>query len=64
MLSLENISTGELCLGSELEYFIDEENMTGDVYLDGDLIFQAMDVITEEALQLQLQKEFVINIID
>ena len=38
--------------------------MTGDVYLDGDLIFQAMDVVTEEALKLQLQKEFVINIIN
>ena len=36
--------TGDNFIGEELEYFIDDETLIGEVYLDGDLIFQADDI--------------------
>ena len=44
MYTLENISTGEVLNGEEIEYFIDDDTRIGEVYLDGDLIYQHLDV--------------------
>ena len=38
MITLENISTGEVFAGDELEFFVDDDTLIGEVFLDGDLI--------------------------
>ena len=58
MITLENISTGEVFEGQELEYFVDDETSIGEVYLEGDLIFQALDVINDHQLDHALRLEF------
>ena len=58
MITLENISTGEVFNGDEIEYFIDDDTLIGEVYLDGDLIFQSLEVINDSQLDHALNKEF------
>ena len=58
MITLENISTGEVFNGDEIEYFIDDDTQIGEVYLDGDLVFQSLDVINDDQLEHALNKEF------
>ena len=58
MITLENISTGEVFNGSEIEYFIDDDTLIGEVYLDGDLVFQSLDVMDDGQLEHALNKEF------
>ena len=53
--------TGDNFLGEELEYFIDDETLIGEVYLDGDLIFQADDMSDEDMLEIEFQNEFHIR---
>ena len=59
MITLENISTGEVYNGDEIEYFIDDDTLIGEVYLDGDLIFQSLEVIDAEILNASLLSEFM-----
>ena len=61
MIILENISTGEVFNGNEIEYFVDDDTHIGEVYLDGDLVFQSLEVINDEQLELALYKEFKVN---
>jgi hypothetical protein len=61
MITLENISTGEVFNGNEIEYFIDDDTLIGEVYLDGDLIFQSLDVINDNQLDHALNKEFKVT---
>jgi len=61
MLKLENISTGETLIGEELEFFVDDDTLIGEVYLDGDLIFQAFDTVDEDQLELEFYKEYIID---
>ncbi len=58
MKTIENISTGEVFEGSEIEYFIDDETQIGEVYIDGDLIFQSLDVIDDNQLEHAFRQEF------
>ena len=58
MITLENISTGEVFNGEELEFFIDDDTLIGEVFLDGDLIFQSLDVLDDEQLEHALKLEF------
>jgi hypothetical protein len=58
MITLENISTGEVFNGDELEFFVDDDTLIGEVFLDGDLIFQALDVLDDEQLEHELKIEF------
>jgi hypothetical protein len=58
MITLENIMTGDTFIGEELEFFIDDETLIGEVYLDGDLIFQADDMSNEDLLEIEFHKEF------
>ena len=58
MITLENISTGEVFNGNEIEYFVDDDTHIGEVYLDGDLVFQSLDVINDGQLEHALNKEF------
>ena len=61
MITLENISTGEVYNGDEIEYFIDDDTLIGEVYLDGDLIFQSLEVINDNQLEHALFKEFKVS---
>ena len=58
MITLENISTGEVFNGDEIEYFVDDDTLIGEVYLDGDLIYQSLEVINDNQLEHALNKEF------
>lgn len=58
MITLENIMTGDTFIGEELEFFVDDETLIGEVYLDGDLIFQADDMSDEDLLEIEFHKEF------
>ena len=58
MITLENISTGEVFNGDEIEYFIDDDTLIGEVYLDGDLIFQSLEVMNDDQLEHAFRKEF------
>ena len=44
--------------GQDLEFMIDEETGIGEVYLDGDLIFQDDDSITEDLLLKEFVKSY------
>jgi len=61
MIILENISTGEVFDGNEIEYFIDDDTHIGEVYLDGDLIFQSLEVMNDDQLEHALNKEFKVT---
>jgi len=58
MITLENISTGEVFNGDEIEYFVDDDTLIGEVYLDGDLVFQSLEVMNDDQLDHALNKEF------
>ena len=58
MIILENISTAEVIQGEEIELFIDDDTQIGEVYLDGDLIFQSLDVLNDSQLERALYTEF------
>ena len=58
MITLENISTGEVFNGNEIEYFVDDDTLIGEVYLDGDLVFQSLEVMNDNQLEHALNKEF------
>ena len=58
MITLENISSGDVYEGDEIEYFVDDDTLIGEVYLDGDLIFQALDVLNDSQLEHALKLEF------
>ena len=58
MITLENISTGEVFEGKEIEYFVDDDTLIGEVYLDGDLIFQSLDVINDNQLEHAFRQGF------
>ena len=47
--------------GQEIEYFLDDDTMIGEVYIDGNLIFQSVDVNTESQLQLEFRKEYILH---
>jgi hypothetical protein len=55
--------TGEIFRGDELEFFIDEDTRIGEVYLDGDLIYQCLDkdVVDEYELELEFNRIFEVS---
>ena len=61
MIDLQNIQTNEFYSGEELEYFVDDDSLIGEVYLDGNLIYQSLDVLDEEQLEAEFYKEFLIK---
>jgi len=58
MKTIENISSGEVFEGNEIEYFVDDDTLIGEVYLDGDLIFQSLETINDEQLEHAFKQEF------
>ena len=58
MKTIENISTGEVYEGEELEFFVDDDTSIGEVYLDGDLIFQSLETMNDHQLEQAFRQEF------
>ena len=58
MITIENIQEGTYLEGSELEYFVDDDTQIGEVYLDGDLVFQHLEALNEGHLERALYTEF------
>jgi hypothetical protein len=61
MKTIENISTGEVFEGEELEFFVDDDTSIGEVYLDGDLIFQSLETMNDDQLEHAFKKEFKVS---
>ncbi len=53
-------SSDALYRGRELEFLLDDDKNIGEVYLDGDLIFQADEVFSEDQLRKEFRMEFEI----
>ena len=58
MKTIENISTGEVYEGEEIEFFVDDDTSIGEVYLDGDLIFQSLETMNDDQLEHAFRQEF------
>ena len=58
MITIENISTGDVYEGEELEFFVDDDTSIGEVYLDGDLIFQSLETMNDNQLEHAFRQEF------
>ena len=61
MITIENIESGAVFEGIDIEYFLDDEAMIGEIYLEGNLIYQSTDATSEKELELEFRKEYVIN---
>lgn len=63
MITIHNLLTNEMYYGDEIEFFVDEDTLIGEVYLDGDLIYQSIDdpIHDEEELQLEFSRTFEIR---
>ena len=61
MKTIENISTGEVFEVEELEFFVDDDTSIGEVYLDGDLIFQSLETMNDNQLERAFEKEFKVT---
>ena len=58
MITIENISTGDVHEGDEIELFVDDDTYIGEVYLDGELIFQSLDVMNDNQLEHAFRQEY------
>ena len=47
MYIIEDVSLNLIYKGETLDYIFNDELMIGEVYLDGKLIFQTLDAVTE-----------------
>ena len=47
--------------GDEIEYFIDDTNDIGEVYLDGNLLYQSTSVYNENDLTRKFQESFSVT---
>jgi hypothetical protein len=54
-MTIHSLLTNEVFYGDELEFFIDEDTQIGEVYLDGDLIFQYVDTPIYDEAELELE---------
>jgi hypothetical protein len=48
MYIIEDVSMNLIYKGESLDYLFHDDLMIGEVYLDGKLIFQTLDSVTEE----------------
>ena len=58
MITIENVSTGDIHEGDEIEFFVDDDTYIGEVYLDGELIFQSLDVMNDNQLEHAFRQEY------
>ena len=55
-----NEQSGVNYRGNELEYFVDASTDIGEVYLDGNLVYQSTSVYTEQDLITKFEDSFSI----
>ena len=60
MIIVENMETMHQFEGDSLDFLVDETTQIGEVFLDGNLIFQIDDVIDEAQLESEFFNEFAI----
>ena len=46
MITLENISTGEVFNGDELEFFVDDDTLIGEVFLEFKMVQEEEDIFS------------------
>jgi hypothetical protein len=63
MITVHNLLTGEYFRGDDLEFLIDDDTSIGEVYLDGDLIYQCIDknVSDEDDLEIEFNRVFEVT---
>jgi len=63
MITVHNLMTSEMFRGDALEFFIDEDTAIGEVYLDGDLIYQCIDkdLQDEDDLEIEFNRIFEVT---
>jgi len=66
MITVHNLMTSEMFRGEALEFFIDEDTAIGEVYLDGDLIYQCIDkdFQDEDELEIEFNRIFEVTELD
>jgi len=60
MIEIVNDIDGVQFAGNDIEYFIDDKNDIGEVYLDGNLVFQSDNIYNENDLQGKFRESFTI----
>ena len=63
MVTVHNLLTNEVFYGEDLEYFIDDDTQIGEVYLDGDLIYQFVEelIMDESDLEIEFNRVFEVR---
>ena len=61
MVLLENVQTNDIFQGDDIQYIIDDDILLGEVYLDGNLIFQADDILNENELKTIFKKRYKVS---
>ena len=61
MIEVINEKSGDQYLGEDIEYFIDDSTDVGEVYLDGNLLFQSTSIYNEQDLKLKFEESFSIT---
>jgi len=63
MITVHNLLTGEYFRGDDLEFLIDDDTNIGEVYLDGDLIYQCVDkdIQDEDDLEIEFNRVFEVT---
>ena len=56
-----NEENGTEFLGNEIEYFIDDTNDIGEVYLDGNLLYQSTSIYHENDLIKKFHESFSVT---
>jgi len=59
-----NEKSGENYHGDELEYFVDDSTDIGEVYLDGNLIYQSTSIYNEQDLNTKFKESFSVTKIE
>ena len=56
-----NEESGTEFIGNEIEYFIDDTNDIGEVYLDGNLLYQSTSIYHESDLTKKFHESFSVT---
>ncbi len=56
-----NEENGTEFIGNEIEYFIDDTNDIGEVYLDGNLVYQSTSIYHENDLTRKFYESFSVT---
>ena len=61
IIEVINERSGASYHGNELEYFVDDSADIGEVYLDGNLIYQSTNIYNEDDLKIKFNEAFSIT---